>query len=130
VAGSCQWQKQDVDCAFVGATCGTAPSQDGGGDAAVELLTFRKGDVIGCVLPAPPAPAPPQVSCDEDASGDAALCSPPASVCADDYWLVYYDNGQCVSGQCTWQTPQHYCDYGCIDGACRSRPTVPANPPI
>jgi hypothetical protein len=37
-------------------------------------------------------------------------------------WLVYYDNGECVAGQCAWEAKYHYCGgvfgSGCAQGAC------------
>jgi hypothetical protein len=34
-------------------------------------------------------------------------------------WLVYYDQGNCVSGLCEWQTRYFECNSGaCSNGAC------------
>jgi hypothetical protein len=69
-----------------------------------------------------PGPDPPPLAC--DAGGDAGLCPPPHSECADPNWLVYYDNGQCVSGQCTWDKRYVECSVvSCFDGACQAPPT-------
>jgi hypothetical protein len=32
--------------------------------------------------------------------------------------LLYYDDGQCVAGQCTWQVHTMPCRMGCQLGAC------------
>jgi hypothetical protein len=128
VAGRCAWPKFDVDCMKVGGTCAAAPSQDAGDeDAQVAFVALNPRAGSGCLIPAPLGPPPPQVACDGDGGVDAALCSPPPSACAaDSDWLIYYDNGQCVAGQCAWETRRVYCNYGCDSGGCLSRPTVPA----
>jgi hypothetical protein len=67
-----------------------------------------------------PALGPVDASCDSDAGGEGGLCPLPRSQCADGRWLVYFDNGACVSGQCSWE--QRYVDcstIGCFLGACR-----------
>ena len=67
-----------------------------------------------------PAPDPVDASCDSDAADEGGLCPLPRSQCADGRWLVYFDNGACVSGQCSWE--QRYVDcstLGCFLGACR-----------
>jgi hypothetical protein len=128
LGGSCQWQKNDIDCTVVGATCGTAPPDAGAGDAQVAFISVGPVGGSGCIVPAPPGPDPAPMACDVDAAADAAVCALPPSVCADDTdhrWLVYYDDGQCVAGQCAWQKLRTYCAYGCADGACLGRPTEP-----
>ncbi|MGO9838542.1 MAG: hypothetical protein ACLP1X_30540 [Polyangiaceae bacterium] len=71
-----------------------------------------------------PGPDPPPLACDADAASDAGLCPPPYSACADPSWLVYYDNGQCVSGQCTWDKRYVECSIvSCFEGACQAPPT-------
>lgn len=132
VSGACTWQKEDLDCTMVAGTCGTSPGQDAGSrDAQVAFVPVGNG--IGCIVPAPTAPPPPKVDCDEDATQDAALCAPPPSVCAvskspaaDRGWLVYYDNGVCMAGQCVWQARDLYCPNGCFSGTCSSGSTVPS----
>ena len=128
-AGYCQFSKEDVDCAVqTGGTCGPAPTDGGQGDAQVQFIRVASRSGSGCIVPAPPGPDAPATVCDDDAGIDAALCAPPPSVCADDegsYWLVYYDNGQCMAGQCAWQKIRKYCSNGCWDGACASGPTAP-----
>jgi hypothetical protein len=130
VGGSCQWKKNDIDCMTAGATCGTAPADAGtGADAQVAFLSVGPVGGSGCIVPAPPGPDPSPMACDVDAAADAAVCALPPSVCADgtdDHWLVYYDNGQCVAGQCAWQKLRTYCAYGCDSGGCLGRPTVPS----
>ena len=64
---------------------------------------------------------PPVVHCGPmDGGGGAAgasahddLCAPPPSVCGDSVTLVYYTDGACVEGRCTWTQVQQICDYGC-----------------
>ena len=133
-AGFCQFSKTDVDCAWMtGGTCGPEPTDGGGqGDAQAEFVRVGSNSGTGCILPAPPGPDAPATACDEDAGIDAALCAPPPSVCADDagsYWLVYYDNGQCMAGQCAWQKIRQFCNDRCWNGACASHPTAPAPAP-
>jgi len=65
-------------------------------------------------------PDPDPASCGGDAGGDAGFCGLPPSRCADSRWLVYYDDGQCILGQCAWE--KRYVDcaaIGCFYGACR-----------
>jgi len=70
-------------------------------------------------------PAAPAVACDVDAGGDSGLCPPPSSVCADSTWLVFYDNGQCVAGQCTWEKRYIECVVGwCIRDGCQAPVTM------
>ena len=47
------------------------------------------------------------------ASAHDDLCAPPPSVCGDSVTLVYYTDGACVEGRCTWTQVQQICDYGC-----------------
>lgn len=89
-------------------------------------------------LPPPPLVTPPVVACTmPDAGCDAAWCDAgympastcalPPSVCADGHWAAYFDDGVCVSGTCQLVTKYHYCDQGCMYGACISnRPTAPS----
>jgi hypothetical protein len=125
VSGSCVWRKADLDCAgFDGGAC-VGGTYDSGvadlGDAG------RLGIFHGCALPLPPPP--PAVACDAEASTDGGVCAPPHSVCALQSPLVgdqgsaapllyYYDDGQCISGQCTWVLRAMPCAYGCSAGAC------------
>jgi hypothetical protein len=127
-AGQCRFSKRDIDCVKLGGgTCGP-PTDAGQGDAQVQFIHVLGQSGSGCILPAPPGPDAPATACDEDAGTDAAPCSPPPSVCADSQWLVYFDNGQCVTEQCAWQKVRQYCGNGCTNGACSSRPTVPLPP--
>jgi len=65
-------------------------------------------------------PDPVPASCDGDAGDAAGFCALPPSTCADSRWLVYYDDGQCVSGQCAWEKRYIDCaSIGCFYGACR-----------
>ncbi len=130
VAGWCNWQKGHVDCTLAGGTCSAAPIPDAGeGDATVEFFGFGfRGDGgSGCVVQVPPGPDAPQAACDADASIDAAVCPPPPSVCDDSRWVVYYDHGECASGQCSWQKMYRDCGTGgCYKGGCGSLGTAPA----
>jgi hypothetical protein len=67
------------------------------------------------------APDPVDASCDNDAADEGGLCPMPRSQCADGRWLVYFDNGACVSGQCSWEKRYVDCTIlGCSRGACQS----------
>jgi hypothetical protein len=89
-----------------------------------------------CWDPAPQGPTPPVVACEVDAGDGGALCPPPPSQCVNGVdgggaaqWLAYYDNGECVSGQCAWETKFHLCGYSfsaaCVSGACIRTITAP-----
>ncbi len=70
------------------------------------------------------APDPVDASCDSDAADEGGICPLPGSQCADARWLVYFDNGACVSGQCSWEKKYVDCStIGCFSGACRFPPT-------
>jgi hypothetical protein len=90
-------------------------------------------------------PAPSNVKCAEHAEagisdagegGDAMTltfdasdpCAPPTSVCANTGWLVYYDNGRCVAGTCTWDTLFQSCNHGCYTDGCRNIFTASTEP--
>ena len=66
-------------------------------------------------------PAPTPVACDVEAGESAAPCPLPRSHCASSSWLVYYDNGQCMSGQCVWDRRYIACNQlTCFSGACQT----------
>jgi hypothetical protein len=117
VSGTCNWLAQPFTCrgGDTGNRC--APPGASQGEAVIDDAgTWVVSE--GCLQPVPPAPPPPQVSCTAG-SGDAALCPPPRSACLDSAWLVYYDQGECVAGQCSWQVRYGYCGgNGCVSGAC------------
>jgi hypothetical protein len=48
----------------------------------------------------------------------AAECAPPPSYCADDLYLVYYENGRCVAGVCQWDQVFYECPYQCLVDGC------------
>jgi hypothetical protein len=63
-------------------------------------------------------PPDPERPCDADAAAsDADVCPLPPSVC-DAGALVYYADGTCVAGACSWVAQTVLCPYGCVDGAC------------
>jgi hypothetical protein len=127
VSGFCVWNQFNVDCSQVDASCAGALGIDGGlGDAGSDASVWK--NVEGCLLIAPAAPDPPPLACNADAPSDSGVCPLPASTCADSEWLVYYDDGQCTSGLCTWQKKELFCTYRCFQGACGSRPTAPLSP--
>jgi hypothetical protein len=64
-----------------------------------------------------PGPDPPALACDADANG--GICVLPPSRCANGLWLVYYDNGQCVGGWCTWDKRYVNCGGACYSGSCQ-----------
>jgi hypothetical protein len=89
---------------------------------------------------ADPLPVPPPMNCDVDASTDDAdadgaeadveACPLPPSVCAPrsswpPFVLVYYSDGTCVSGVCTWVAHTIPCTLGCDNGACIESITAP-----
>jgi len=85
----------------------------------MKLLLVLAPLMAGCNVP-PDANKypPPTVSCAPDDAG--AVCAPPPSSCADQHWIVYYDDGQCVKNQCTWTTQFFNCrgDDPCYGGGC------------
>ncbi len=71
-----------------------------------------------------PGPDPLDATCDGGAGDEGGLCPLPRSQCADGRWLVYYDNGSCVSGQCVWEKRYIDCStLGCQMGSCRAAVT-------
>lgn len=63
-------------------------------------------------------PPLPRISCDP--AGDASECALPASVCANDQWLVFYENPSCDSGVCAWEPLALACQAPdtCVNGGC------------
>jgi len=95
----------------------------------MKLLLVLAPLVAGCNVP-PDANKypPPTVSCAPDDAG--AVCAPPPSSCADQHWIVYYDDGQCVNNQCEWTTKFFDCHGNdrCEQGRCfGSGPTLPGS---
>jgi hypothetical protein len=125
VAGTCRWQVQGTtQCAGPqqpGARCAPSGSPTAQGasftDDAGTWAVFS-----GCALPVPAGPQPPQVSC-ISGDGGSSVCLPPQSVCVSASWLLYYDQGDCDAGQCTWQERYVAC-FRCANGACLSAPTL------
>jgi hypothetical protein len=73
-------------------------------------------------IDAQPAPA---VACGKDAY--AAVCPLPPSYCANDEWLVFYQNPQCADGACQYEAWALPCDgYGeyCNEGGCVANVTL------
>jgi hypothetical protein len=84
------------------------PVPDAGPDAYVPPPKLPDDD---------PKPMPPDGSAERPivacfADGDCVL---PPSQCADQDWLTYYTNGECVEGLCSWQENFFYCADGCSD---------------
>jgi hypothetical protein len=130
MAGLCSWQKADFDCRLVDASCAGAARFDAGLDVS-ETDGSTWINIYGCQLPTPVVPAPPPSNCDIDASPDSGVCPPPASTCADERWLDYYDDGQCLAGACSWEKRVHYCPGGCSAGGCLPvESTAPPPPPL
>jgi hypothetical protein len=103
--------------AAVEASSMSAPAQDAAG--ATDAHVAVDATNLDAALPDPPPHA-----CDADAESEAGLCPPPPSVCADMYSLVYYDNGQCVSGQCVWEKRSMSCPLLCEYGVCNAMTTI------
>ena len=127
VAGTCTWQTENADCRLVDASCAGAAGFDAGLDVPA-IDGSASLNAYGCVFQVPAVPAPPPTACDVDASPDSGVCPLPASVCADSFWLVYYDDGQCGAGLCSWQATDHFCSGGCRLGGCISAAST-APPP-
>ena len=97
------------------------------------------------LLPSPPpvppeAGPPPLIRCGAHASGGAAgsagaagahsaggsdgdpdaaaECAPPPSYCADDLFLIYYENGRCEEGVCQWDQVPYECPFQCLVDGC------------
>jgi hypothetical protein len=121
------WQKNDVDCREADASCAGSDRYDAGVDMT-DVDGSAWVNVLGCKLPAPAQPDPPQMACDVDASPEGGVCPLPASTCSSEAWLTYYDDGQCVAGVCTWLQRVRYCRGGCRAGGCvpPPEPTAPA----
>jgi hypothetical protein len=116
-----------------GMCAGPATADGGVADGGYDGPSAPDGSVwvtlYGCLVPAPAGPDPPVAPCDDDASAEGGICPPPPSVCADPAWLVYYDNGQCVAGQCVWQKEHTTCHgVGCSAGSCHYLGTSAAAP--
>jgi hypothetical protein len=82
----------------------------------VKLLFALTAMLFACdPTPDPSRYPPPFVSC---TANDP--CTPPPSVCAEEHWIVYYDDGVCEKNQCAWTTKFFECRGGdqCISGAC------------
>jgi hypothetical protein len=135
VSGACEWTKYDLDCTrYPGGTC-----VGGSSDAGVEASADGGGRALfaGCGVSIS-LPTPPVVACDTDAGVDAAVCAPPRSFCASGSpgvdssppaLLLYYDDGECVAGQCVWALRSLPCPSSCSSGACVDPVGTPAPPP-
>lgn len=121
VGGTCRWLARNTTCTGgadqLASRCAPPGSPTASGAAfADDAGTWA---VSGpCLVPVPAPPSPPQVSCDGSGGGDAGVCPPPRSVCVSGLWLLFYDQGECVSGQCSWQERYVVCADGCASGAC------------
>jgi hypothetical protein len=132
-SGSCVWQKSNVNCVAAGGTCADRARRDGGDAGELQDASPPDGSVWvtanGCMVPAPAGPDPLPVACDVDASAEGGVCPPPPSVCASSEWIIYYDDGQCVSGWCVWRKEHTSCGgMSCSGGACHYLGTSAAAP--
>jgi hypothetical protein len=112
-SGACVWEKANSHCAlFEGGMCT--------GDSEAGLPPLADGGIWAgygpCAVPLY-ATSLPAVPCDEDAGDAAAACPLPHSVCLGGR-VLYYDNGACVAGQCTWEERLLSCPSTCYQGAC------------
>ncbi|MGO9837621.1 MAG: hypothetical protein ACLP1X_25815 [Polyangiaceae bacterium] len=130
----CAWTKYDFDCfEFEGGTC-VGVVDAGFFPSSPEAGLFANAN--GCQVPVDPSLAPPAIGCDMDAGLDAALCPPPHSVCTGARGsgesvtteMLYYDDGECVGGQCFWQLGLVKCADGCGNGGCVFPSTTPPPP--
>jgi hypothetical protein len=133
-SGLCTWTKYDLDCfEFEGGVC------VGGLDAGFFPSSPEAGlfaNANGCQVPVAASLAPPAIGCDMDAAFDAGSCPPPHSICmgtagsGESYEteMVYYDDGECVGGQCFWQLGLVRCPGGCYNGGCVAPTTTPPPP--
>jgi hypothetical protein len=51
-------------------------------------------------------------------------CAPPPSTCLDNVTLVYFDEGECLSGSCDWHKRSLDCLGSCVDGGCQDSITT------
>jgi hypothetical protein len=122
--GICYWQVQTISCtgSEIGGRCAPpgAPTTTGASfvDDAGTWVVYG-----GCAQPVPPAPAVTPVACSE-----AGACPLPASRCAGSGWLVYYDQGECDAGLCTWQERYSPCAAACRSGSCTD--VIVTTPPM
>jgi hypothetical protein len=127
IDGTCEWQTSPLQCASTagdsipGASCAPPGSPAAAGPFLDDSGAWFVS--VGCRYPIV-GPPPPQVACDADGGADAGGCALPRSVCATGSWLIYFDQGECVSGQCQWQKQYASCPYGCSNGACGGLPTA------
>ena len=92
--------------------------------------------VIVCAGCASGPPTPPQAKIDAieapivactapvDAGPDADAGEPPCmyppATCADDHFLVYFTQGRCANGTCSYQKKTYQCVKSCAGNACVS----------
>jgi hypothetical protein len=97
-----------------GARDDAAASEDAGGTGDASLDTGTSSDVgTDSTVDA----APPNVSC----TADAGVCNDlPPSVCGDSKTLLYFSDGACVGGKCTWKQTAMTCgpQSSCFQGGC------------
>jgi len=131
--------RRSLPCALLLAACGAdaaaLPVADAGADATFDdapYFAFDASDEWSLFPPAPPpggpppldAGDPPDIACGPDAGPDAGSCDrPPPSECASSSWLVYYVDGVCIDGRCSWT--KRFLACGCRHGAC----CPPSTPP-
>lgn len=94
-----------------------ATTSDAGSEATCGFCF--DGGALDVQQPTPPdAIAPPPVACVLDAGDGGIECPLPRSICANNLWLEYFDNGVCADGGCSFDEAFKYCGYGCFDGGC------------
>jgi len=68
-------------------------------------------------------------SCTEADPNNCGECGvvcddPPPSFCEEDTLIIHLDTGDCVDGQCKYQSSPRPCEFGCDKGACKNDPCL------
>jgi hypothetical protein len=128
VAGTCNWLPYSITCSGGEVAPGGRCAPPGTPTTPGAVVIDDAGTWVvarGCMQAVPAAPPPPQVSCPASSGGSDA-CPPTRSQCVSSQWLVYYDQGVCVGGQCSWQERYASCSGSrCVSGACLGVGTPP-----
>lgn len=71
-------------------------------------------------------------SCTDTDPGNCGECgvscdNPPQPVCEVDDLIIYLDTGDCIDGQCRYQSSPRPCAFGCENGACKDDPCRQVN---
>jgi hypothetical protein len=61
-------------------------------------------------------------TCIDDPCASMTCSNPPAAHCEKDTVVLYAASGECTAGQCSYQTTEVPCEFGCASGACLPDP--------